>query len=126
MITDQVVTILSNGQAYTLAELTGHIPDLAGQPNSADVLRLLLRLDRRFREHEGRWLLREGISDPSQKIRQALQVYFQTHPKGELLKHLIPAVATQTGQPTHEIEKVILQTYRNVGGMILNQPKEHS
>ncbi|TRZ50181.1 hypothetical protein D4S03_07180 [bacterium] len=126
MITDLVVTLLSGGQAMTDTELAAHIPDLAGQLHGADVLRLLLRLDRRFREYEGRWLLREGVSDPSQQIRQAAQAYFQVHPKGELLKHLIAAVAVQTGQAPHEIKKVILQTYRSVGGMILNQPKEHS
>jgi len=125
MITDQAVTLLSSGQALTEAELAAHIPDLAGQPHGAAVMRLLLRLDRRFRQHEGRWLLRAGVSDSGQQIRQAVQAYFQAHPKGELLKHLIPAVATQTGCSALEIEKVILQSYRSVGGMILNQPKEH-
>ncbi len=126
MITDQVVTLLANGQAMTDAELTVHIPSLAGQPYGPDVIRLLLRLDRRFREYEGRWLLREGVSDPSQQIREAVQTYFQTHRFGELLKHLVPYVVAQTGQPPHEVEKVILRTYRSAGGMILNQPKEHS
>jgi hypothetical protein len=125
MITDQVVTLLSGGQAMTDAELAAHIPDLAGQPHGPAILRLLLRLDRRFRQHEGHWLLRAGVSDPNQVIRQALQAYFQAHPRGELLKHLLPAIATQTGQPEGEIEKIALQTYRHVGGMILNQPKEH-
>jgi hypothetical protein len=109
----------------TDAELAAHIPDLAGQSHGPAVLRLLLRLDRRFRQHEGRWLLRAGVSDPNQVIRQALQAYFQAHPRGELLKHLLPAIATQTGQPEGEIEKIALQTYRHIGGMILNQPKEH-
>jgi hypothetical protein len=126
MITDQVVTLLSGGQAMTDAELAAHIPDLAGQPHGPAVVRLLLRLDRRFRQHEGRWLLRAGVSDPNQVIRQALQAYFQAHPRGELLKHLLPVIAAQTGQPEGEIEKIILQTYRHIGGMILNQPKEHS
>jgi len=126
MITDQVVTLLSGGQAMTDAELAAHVPDLAGQPHGPAVLRLLLRLDRRFGQHEGRWLLRAGISDSSQQIRQAVQAYFQVHPRGELLKHLLPAIATQTGQPEGEIEKIVLQTYRHIGGMILNQPKEHS
>jgi len=125
MITDQVVTLLSNGQAMTEAELAAHIPDLAGQPHGPAVLRLLLRLDRRFRQHEGRWLLRAGVSGPGKLIRVALQSYFQAHPRGEMLKHLIPAIVTQTGQPSEEIERFILQTYRQVGGMILNQPKEH-
>lgn len=125
MITDQVVTLLSTGQALTEAELAAHLPDLAGQPHGPAVLRLLLRLDRRFRQHEGRWLLRSGVSDPGKLIRDALQSYFKTHPRGEMLKHLISAIVAQTGQPAEEIERVILQTYRQVGGMILNQPKEH-
>jgi len=49
LITDQAVTLLSNGQAMTSYELVAHLPDLAGQPNASEVLRLLLRLDRRFR-----------------------------------------------------------------------------
>ena len=126
MITDQVVTLLSSGQALTDSELAAHIPNLAGQPNGAAVLRLLLRLDRRFREHEGHWLLREGISDPSQQILQALQDYFKSHPKGELLMHLRTAMAIQTGQSPQTIEQVILRSYRKVGGMILNQPKEQT
>jgi len=109
----------------TDSELTAHISSLAGQPNGVSVLRLILRLDHRFRENEGRWLLREGISDSHQEILQAVQNYFQSHPKGELLMHLIPAVAVQTGQSHQTIEQVILQTYRKVGGMILNQLKEH-
>jgi hypothetical protein len=125
MITDQVVTLLSGGQAMTDAELAAHIPDLAGQPHGPTVVRLLLRLDRRFGQHEGRWLLRAGVSDPNQVIRQALQAYFQSHPRGELLKHLLPVIASQTGQPEGEIENIILQNYRHIGGMILNQPKEH-
>ena len=128
MITDQVVTLLAGGQAMTDAELATHIPSLAGQPYCMDVIRLLLRLDRRFREHEGRWLLREGVSvsDPKQQIQEAVQAYFQTHKFGELLKHLIPYVVVLTGQPPQEVEKVIKQTYRSAGSMILNQLKEHS
>jgi len=109
----------------TTTDLVAHLPDLAGQPYASDVLRFLLRLDRRFRENNGHWLLRAGVSDPAQLIRQAVQTYFQNHPRGELLKHLVPAIAAQTGQSTSEIERIILQTYRQVGGMILNQPKEH-
>jgi hypothetical protein len=124
MIADQVVTLLSSGQALTDSELATHIPSLAGQPNGVAVLRLLLRLDHRFREYEGHWLLREGICDPSQQILQALQNYFLSHPRGELLMHLLPAMVIQTGQSPQAIEQVILQTYRKVGGMILNQPKE--
>jgi len=124
MITDQVVTLLFDGQTMSDAEIAAHISDLAGQPHGPAVVRLLLRLDRRFRQHEGRWLLRAGVIDPSQQIRQAVQTYFQTHPRGELLKHLISAITSETGQPAGEVEKIILQTYRHVGGMILNQPKE--
>jgi len=105
LITDQVVTILSNGQAFTPAELVGHVPDLAGQPNSANVPALVLRLDCRFREHEGHWLLREGVIDPSQQFARRCKLIFRFNPKGELLKHLIPAVATQTGQPTMKSKK---------------------
>lgn len=126
MITDQVVILLANGQVMTASELATHFPDLAGQTNGVEIIRLLLRLDRRFREHERRWLLREGVSDPSQQIRDAVRTYFQTHRFGELLKHLIPYIVAQTGQPPFEIEKVIQQTYRSAGPMILNQPKEHS
>lgn len=125
MITDQAVTLLSNGQAMTIDELVAHLPDLAGQPNASEVLRLLLRLDRRFRENEGRWILRADVSDPAQRIRQAAQVYFQSHSRGELKKFLISAIAAQTGQPESEIETIISQTYRQVGPMILNQRKEH-
>jgi hypothetical protein len=124
MILDQALQLLMGGQALTTPELVAHIPELADQPQGEEVLRLLLRLDKRFYLHDDRWLLRAGVSDPRQHIRQAVQTYFQTHPRGELLKHLVPAVAAQTGQPPDEIEKVILQTYRRIGGMILNLPKE--
>lgn len=126
MITDQVVTLLSNGQAMNTTDLAAHLPDLAGQPYASDVLRLLLRLDRRFRESKGRWILRDGVSDPSQQILQSAQRYFQTHPRGELLKHLLPALAVETGQSEEIIERVIRKHYRQVGSMVLNQTKERS
>lgn len=126
MILDQVLQLLLGGKALTTPELVAHIPELAGQPQGEEVLRLLLRLDKRFTLHDGRWLLRAGVSDARQQIRQAVQAYFQTHPRGELLKHLVPAVAAQTGRSPDEIEKVILQSYRHVGGMILNNPKERA
>ncbi len=126
MILDQALQLLMGGKGMTTSELLAHIPELAGQLHGEEVLRLLLRLDKRFTLHDGRWLLRAGVSDPRQQIRQAVQDYFQTHPRGELLKHLVPAVATQTGIPPTEIEKVILQTYRHVGEMILNIPKERA
>jgi hypothetical protein len=126
MILDQALQLLVGGQALTIPELVAHIPELVGQPHGEEVLRLLLRLDKRFYLHDDRWLLREGVSDPRQHIRKAIKAYFQTHPRGELLKHLIPAVAVQTGQPPAEIEKVILQSYRHVGSMILNIPKERT
>ena len=126
MITDQVVTLLSSGQAMTATDLVSHLPDLAGQSYASDVLRLLLRLDRRFRENNGRWILRDGVCDPSQQILQSAQIYFQTHPRGELFKHLVPAIATQTGQPEPIIEQIIRKHYRQVGSMVLNQSKERS
>lgn len=110
----------------TVDQITAHIPELVGQPYGADLLRLLMRLDRRFLQHEKNWLLRDGVNDPSLQILQSTQSYFQTHPKGELLKHLLPALAIQTSQSESEIEKIILQNYRHVGGMVLNQPKERS
>jgi hypothetical protein len=126
MITDQVVTLLSNGKSMTVEQITDHIPELVGQPYGADLLRILMRLDRRFLQHEKNWLLRDGVIDPSEQILQSVQSYFRAHPKGELLKHLLPALAIQTGQSEPEIEKIILQNYRHVGGMVLNQPKERS
>lgn len=126
MILDQALQLLRGGNALTTPELLAHIPELAGQPHGEDVLRLLLRLDKRFYQQDGRWFLRADVSDSCQQIRQAVQIYFPTHPRGELLKHLVPAIAAQTGQSSEEIEKVILQTYRYVGGMILNIPKERA
>jgi hypothetical protein len=126
VITDQVVTLLTNGKSMTVDQITAHIPELVGQPYGADLLRLLMRLDRRFFQHEKNWLLRDGVSDLSKLILQSARSYFQTHPKGELLKHLLPALALQTGQSESIIEKIILQNYRHIGGMVLNQPKERS
>ena len=126
MITDQVVALLSDGQAMTTIDLAAHLPNLAGKPYATDVLRLLLRLDRRFRESKGKWILRAGVCDPSQQILLSAKKYFQTHPRGELLKHLLPAIAVETGQSKVIIEQVILKNYRQVGSMILNQSKEHS
>lgn len=110
----------------TVDQITAHIPELVGQPYGADLLWLLMRLDRRFLQFEKNWLLRDGVIAPSLQILQSAQSYFQTHPRGEMLKHLVAAVAAQTGQPLSEIEKVLLQSYRHVGGMILNLPKERS
>lgn len=126
MITDQVVTLLANGKSMTVDQITAHIPELIGKPYGADVLRLLMRLDRRFLQHEKNWLLRDGVSDPNIQILQSAQTYFQAHPKGELLKHLIPALKMQTGQSESLIEKIVLQNYRHVGSMVLNQTKERS
>lgn len=126
MITDQVVTLLSNGQALTISELVNHISDLANRPYSDEVLRLLMRLDKRFRENNGRWVLREGFQDSSELVLKYAQRYFQTHPRGELIQHLITYISSQTNLPDSIIEQVVKKNYKQVGKMIINQRKEHN
>ena len=127
MIIEQAMQILKSGKGLSLADLTDRIPDLAGRDDAGELLYLLLRLDRRFEKRGTHWFTWETPEEDDKKIVTAAKAYFKSHPRGDLLKHMIPAVIEMTGASEERIRKVILSRFQNIKGgqMVLNRVKEN-
>ena len=98
MILEQVLLLLSAGKRLTIAQIASRIPELSGQENANEILRLLLRLDQRF-DHDGDlWYSIYKETDPRSRVVDATLRYFKEHkPHGELLDHLMIAISESTG-----------------------------
>lgn len=125
MILEQAQQVLSGGKGMALADITERIPELCGRDEGQEILRLLLRLDRRFEQRDGLWFSKANTPNPSSRIIAATQAYFKDYPRGELLDHLVPAVVKATGESRQCVQEVILENFHSVqsGKMILNRAK---
>lgn len=127
MILDQVTQILAGGKGKTLQQIANRVPDLEGQDNAEEILRLLLRLDKKFELDGDKWYYVDQRPDPRLRILDATAKYFQdTKKKGELLEHLASRVSQSIGEDIHLVKEVIPAHYKSLqnGKMILNQRKE--
>ena len=125
MILDQVQQVLSSGKQMAIPEIAGRVPELAGREEGPEILRLLLRLDRRFERSGDRWYA-ISTDDAAGRIVDAARAYFRTHgSRGQLLVHLSRAVAEQTGQDIEHVRATILDRFVSTQGgkLILNQEK---
>jgi hypothetical protein len=127
LILEQVIQILEKGKRLTLSEISERVPDLAEHENAVDILRLLLRLDKRFEQDGDLWYYTDNTFDPVSRILDEVAKYFKnSNKKGELLEHLAQRVSQSIGEDIYLVKDIIPAHYKNLqdGKMILNQRKE--
>lgn len=124
-ISSHIRTSLSDGEAKSFAQLLNEIPELATQSHGADQLRLLLRLDRRFRSIEdGRWILATSVQTSDQRVITTVQHYLDQIPGGgALLNSVAEYVANETGFSHQLIKPIILGNFENNGRLVRNKRK---
>jgi len=128
LILEQVIQILDKGKHLTLPEISERVPDLGEHENGVEILRLLLRMDKRFEQDSDLWYYSDDNPDPVPKILDEAANYFKdTEKKGELLEHLTLHVSQSISEDIHLVREVIPAYYKSLqnGKMILNQRKEH-
>jgi hypothetical protein len=127
MILDQVIQILADGKHLTIPEITSKVADLEGRENANEILRLLLRLDKRFEKNGDKWFYADVRPDPVPRILDATAKYFHdTKKKGELLEHLSVYVSQSIGEDIYLVQETITTHYKSLQGgkMILDEMKE--
>jgi hypothetical protein len=125
-ITDRILNQLAAGEVRTLSQLLAESPELAVNPHGADVLCLLLRLDRRLRLlSDGRWTLTTAQHTPEQRIVVSAQRYLDQLPgSGALLDSVVTHVVDETNYDRGTVRSVILSRFVNRGKLVRNQLKE--
>jgi hypothetical protein len=125
MIIEQLQQILSSGKGMTISEITDKIPESVDNISSSELSYLLLRLDKRFEEQDGKWYLKVIEKKSDDNVFKAVTEYFKYHPRGELLEHLVKEVIKATGESSTYIKDVINKRFVIVNGkMVLNKIKE--
>jgi len=109
-----------------LSQLLSTLPELAADLDGAEVLRLLLRLDRRVRPlPENRWTLVSTVQTPEQRIVAAALVYLGNIPGGgALVASVVNHVAGETGYDEPTVRSIILHRFVNNGKVVRNKLKE--
>jgi hypothetical protein len=126
VIIDRILRQLADGELRTLPQLLAEIPELAADPQGAEALRLLLRLDRRLRlldnEH---WTLATGPQTPQQRIVTSAQAYLDRIPAGgALVGSIVSHVTQETNYDRTRVRSVILSCFVNNGQVVRNKLKE--
>jgi hypothetical protein len=126
MILEQVQQILSGGKGLAIPEIVERILDLCGREDANEILRLLLRLDRRFEQNGELWFCKVKDSNPATRIIAATKEYFKNGPRAELLVHVVRAVAKATGESNQDVQEVIVDTFQIIQGgkVVLNKMRE--
>ncbi len=121
-----ILNQLDEGEAQTLVQILASLPDLADDPHGADVLRLLLRLDRRLRPlDDGRWTLVATRQTPDQRIVASAKAYLDSLPGGgALLDSVLTRVVSETNYALDTVRSVVLRYFVNNGRVVRNQLKE--
>jgi hypothetical protein len=124
-IYDCVLHQLAAGEVRTLSQLLAELPELAADPHGADVLRLLLRLNRRLRPlSDGRWTL-TAPQTPEQRIVASAQAYLNQIPAGgALFDSVVTHVVDETGYDQAAVRGTILRRFVSRGKVVRNQLKE--
>jgi hypothetical protein len=125
-IYDGILHQLNEGEAQTLAQILASLPELAAEPHGPDVLRLLLRLDRRLRPlDDGRWTLATTPQTPEQRIVASAKAYLDSLPGGgALLDSVVTRVVSETNYALDTVRSVVLRYFVNNGRVVRNQLKE--
>jgi len=126
IISDRILHQLANGEMQTLPELLATIPELAAEPNGGEVLRLLLRVDRRVRPlPDGRWTLAAAAQTPELRIVTSAQAYFNRMPgSGAMLNTVVDHVVRETNYNPARVRAVITNRFVNNSKTVLNKLKE--
>jgi hypothetical protein len=125
-IIHRVLHQLANGEAKSLDQLLTTLPELAVEPNGVEVLRLLLRLDRRVRPLDGgRWALAAAPQTPEGRILASAQAYLSSMPGGgALLNSVVGRVVAETDYDPAMVRSIISRRFVNNGTVVRNQLKE--
>jgi hypothetical protein len=127
LIVEQVLKVLKDNAPQTTSQLVARIPELVGQENGTEILRLLLRLDRRVESIDtDRWIMTAQAQDVEDQIVEAILAYFvSTGKRGEMIGVLVDNVRQASGHPPDRVHQIVLARFQhNAGKMVLNQMKE--
>lgn len=125
-VIDLVLDRLKTEGTLTISQLLATLPELAADSNSADILRLLLRLDRRLRLlDDGRWTLAATSETPEQRILAGAKAYLDTLPSsGALVTSVVTHLVRETNYDQATIDSAIRRGFVVRGKVVLNKPKE--
>ena len=126
MIAEQIQQILAGGKQLTADEIANQIPILSEIEEGTEILKILLRLDRRFEQDGQKWFCTVTSDDTNTRIVKAVDDYFQdTGKPGELTQHLTPYVMNKTGADKDKISETVDRFFITVseGKMVLNRKK---
>ena len=125
-ICERILHRLAKSEGQTLAQILASLPELMADPHGADVLRLLLRLDRRLRSlDDGRWTLVIAPQTSEQRIVASAQAYLNRIPGGgALLDSVVTYVVGETNYDQADVRSVTLRRFVNNGWAVRNQLKE--
>ncbi len=121
-----ILNQLDEGEAKTLPQILALLPDLADDPHGTDVLRLLLRLDRRLRPlDDGRWTLVATLQTPDQRIVASAKAYLDSLPSsGALLDTVVARVVDETSYDQATVRSTVQRHFVTKGILVRNQLKE--
>ena len=127
-IYDCILRRLAKSEGQTPAQILATLPELMDDPHGADVLRLLLRLDRRLRLlDDGCWTLAAAPQTPEQRIVASALTYLNRIPGGgALLDSVVTYVVGETNYDRAAVRSVTLRRFVNTGQVVRNQLKETS
>ncbi len=123
-VNDKIANQLQKG-AKTADELLAVLPELAHSPQGADVLRLLLRLDKNVRLLDnGRYTLTPSAQTPADRIVSEAQAFMAPIPgSGATLNSVIDHVVKQTGYAPEQVRAVLIQRFMTRGDLIAKKLK---
>ncbi len=111
---------LANTGPKTLEEILRDYPGLQAVSLGADVWRLLLRLDPRFRLlPDGRWSIVTAAQTSRQRIAAAAQVYLEQIPgNGARIATAVEHVTSETGYDEALVLSAILEHFETSGNLV--------
>lgn len=127
-IYDSILHKLDEGEIQTSTQILASLPELADNPHGADVLRLLLRLDRRLRPlDDGHWTLAFTPQTPDQRIVASAKTYLDSLPgSGALLNSVVTHVIGETSYDQATVRLTVQRHFVTKGILVRNQLKETS
>ena len=123
---DSAIHQLANGDPLTSAQLLSRLPEVAANQQGIEVLRLLLRLDRRvYITEDGKWALVETERTPEQRIVAATKHFLNSAPGGVgMLNTVVAHIANITAYDTMLVSSIVQRHFRIQGKIVFNQHKE--
>jgi hypothetical protein len=125
-IYERILNRLAEGKPQAAAQVLASLPELTADPHALDILRLLLRLDRRLRLlSDGRWTLPTSRTTSEQRTVAAAQAYLNSLPGGgALIDSVVTYVVGETNFDQAFVRSVILGRFDNIGRVVRDKLKE--